>query len=264
MISNIAHRGARLLAPENTLKAAQIAHESGASMWELDVQYSADSKLIIIHDETLERTTNVHLFSEFTTKYPWRVCDFSSEELQRLNFGYEFNNKTSHLSSKHYKLPFLDKGIHFSKQLGIEMNIEIKDISGLPGHDNIAKHVYTEVKKNSYLPHVLFSSFNIDYLFQIRDIDTNARIALLKDQPDKELFHLLDKLNAEAYHPDWHIVDQALIEQLHQKQIKINLWTVNNKNEMLRFIKMGVDGIITDDPALLNSLNKSSIVEQFL
>jgi len=257
MINNIAHRGARLLAPENTLEAAQIAHESGASMWELDVQYSADKKLIIIHDETLERTTNVHLFSEFNSKYPWRVCDFTSEELQKLNFGHTFNKASSQKPSKHYKVPFLNKAIHLSKKIGIDMNIEIKDISGHPGHNNIAKHIYTTVKRNSYLPHVLFSSFNIEYLFQIRNIDRNAHIALLKDRSDKEIFYLLDKLNAQAYHPYWRIVDQSMIDLLHHKQTKVNLWTVNNKNDMLRFIKMGVDGIITDDPGLLKSINKS-------
>jgi len=257
MITNIAHRGARLLAPENTLEAAKLAHNSGASMWELDVQYSSDNKLIIIHDDTLARTTNVHLFTEFNSRKPWRVCDFTSIELSKLNFGYAFIDTLANPSSKQFNVPFLDDAVILSKKLGIEMNIEIKDIHGLSGHETIARHVYDTVKKNTYLPHVLFSSFNIDYLFQIRNIDANARIAVLIDKPDDNLFQLLKRLNPQAYHPHWKQINQSIIDRMHQKEIQVNIWTVNNKNDMLRFIKMGVDGIITDDPALLNSINKS-------
>jgi len=257
MPTNIAHRGARLLAPENTLEAAQLAKMHGADMWELDVQFTSDNNLIIIHDDTLERTTNIHLIDEFKERKPWHVCDFSSEELQKLNFGYALNNISPNNSSKHHGVPFLDNAIILSKKIGIEMNVEIKDMSHLPiGHEVIAKKVYDTVKTNEYLPNVLFSSFNMDYLFQIRDIDAKARIAVLMDQPDENYLIILNKLKAEAYHPHYSLVDQQMIDQLHQKQIQVNIWTVNNEKDMLQFIKKGVDGIITDDPALLNSINK--------
>jgi glycerophosphoryl diester phosphodiesterase len=259
MITNIAHRGARLLAPENTLEAAQSAKIHGAHMWELDVQVSSDNKLIIIHDDTLERTTNVHLLDEFKSRAPWYVCNFSSEELRKLDFGYAFNNVPSNNSFKHHDAPFLDSAISLSKKIGIEMNIEIKDISNFSGHETIAKKVYHTVKMKKYLPHVLFSSFNMDYLFQIRKIDAEARIAVLMDHPDDNFLHLLDKLKAEAYHPHYSIADQPMIDQLHQRQIQVNIWTVNDKKSMLQFIKKGVDGIITDDPVLLNLINKSQI-----
>jgi glycerophosphoryl diester phosphodiesterase len=256
MTINIAHRGARLLAPENTLEAAQLAKIHGADMWELDVQFSSDKKLIVIHDDTLERTTNIHLFEEFKARTPWHVCNFSSEELRKLNFGYAFNTVPPNSSTKHFAAPLLDNAIILSKNLGIEINVEIKDISKFPGHETIATKVYDTVKVNGYLPHVLFSSFNIDYLFQIRAIDAKARIAVLMDQPEDNLFLLLEKLNAQAYHPHYSIIDQTMIDLLHQKQIQVNIWTVNKESSMLEFIKMGVDGIITDDPVLLNSINK--------
>jgi len=254
MVTNIAHRGARLLAPENTFEAAQIAHESGAEMWELDVQYSSDNKLIVIHDETLERTTDIHLHPEYNSRHPWHVCHFSSHELKKLNFGYAFNKSSLTNAPRQYDAPFLDNAIQLSKNLGIEMNIEIKDISGLPGHKTIAKHVYNTVHSNDYLPHVLFSSFHTDYLFQIRKMDPTARIAVLVDHYDNAIFQLLASINAQAYHPHWSIINQSTIDQLHQKKIQVNVWTVNNKNDMLKFIQMGVDGIITDDPARLSSI----------
>jgi glycerophosphoryl diester phosphodiesterase len=257
MIANIAHRGARLLAPENTLEAARMAHMSGAHMWELDVQYSADNKLIIIHDHTLERTTDVHAIAEFKNRLPWNVCDFTSEELNKLNFGYSFITNTPNKDTKHYYAPYLDNAVTLSKELGIEMNIEIKDINGLPGHENIAERVYETVRIQAYLQHVVFSSFNLDYLYQIRNYDSKARIALLNDLPNINVLKIIDRLNAQIYHPHWKIIDQQMIDLLHQQGIKINIWTVNTKKDMLRFINMGVDGIITDDPALLNSLKKN-------
>jgi len=244
----IAHRGARLLAPENTLEAADIAYQCGADMWELDVQYTADRKLIIVHDETLERTTDIHLFPEYKNRKPWRVSEFTKEELNPLNFGYAFDN------SKKVNAPFLEDAVVFSQQKGIEMNVEIKDLKGLPGHANIAAHVYETIKRNHFLPHVLFSSFNIDYLFEIRKRDPHARIAILVDRLPKNYFSAISEINAEAFHPHKDITDEALIIKLQERLVRVNVWTVNEKAEMLQFLEMGIDGIITDNPGLLKNM----------
>ncbi|ETR74434.1 MAG: glycerophosphoryl diester phosphodiesterase [Candidatus Magnetoglobus multicellularis str. Araruama] len=254
MITNIAHRGARLIAPENTLEAARMAYQFGSSMWELDVQYTADKQLIVIHDDTLERTSDIHLFSAYKHRHPWRVCDFTASEIQLLNSGYSFQNHAKDIPFKKYQAPLLDEAIHFSKDIGLGINIEIKDHKGLPGHDTIASQVYDTAKKHDYLPQILFSSFNINYLFQIRAIDADARIAVLMDTHDHNILDLLLKINAQAYHPYWELIDQETIDLLHQQGILVNVWTVNSRIDMIRLIKIGVDGIITDNPALLDSL----------
>jgi glycerophosphoryl diester phosphodiesterase len=256
MVKNIAHRGARLIAPENTLFAAKQAVLSGADMWELDVQYTADKQLIVIHDDSLERTSNVQQIQSFIHRKPWNVADFTKSEIQRLDFGVSFQTISSK-TKRQYPAPFLEEAIKFSKKNSIDMNVEIKDISGLPGHESISSHVYNTVKKMDFLEHVLFSSFHHDYLFQIRAIDPKARIAVLNDRPSDTFFSLLKKLNAEAYHPFYQIIDQIQIDELHHKGFQINVWTVNDKDMMTSFINMGVDGIVTDDPALLSSLLKT-------
>jgi len=264
MIKNIAHRGARKTSPENTLFAVEQAVKSGADMWELDVQYTADKKLIIIHDDTLERTSDIHLYEKYKNRYPWKVSDFTIKEIQELNFGFSYQssskkntfpqNSDIKPSLKKYNAPLLDEAILFSKNNKIDMNIEIKDISKLPGHDSIAAHVYNLVKDLDFLNNVLFSSFNHDYLFQIRKIDNKARIAVLMDRPDNNIFSILSNLSAEAYHPYYKIISESQIKDLHLKGYKVNVWTVNEEETMKSFITMGVDGIITDDPALLSSI----------
>ena len=82
---NIAHRGARSLAPENTLAAARKGLEVGADMWELDIQMTADGELIVIHDNTLKRTSNVR--EVFPKRKPWLVHEFTLDEIRLLDFG---------------------------------------------------------------------------------------------------------------------------------------------------------------------------------
>jgi len=86
---NIAHRGARSLAPENTIVAARKALEIGAFAWELDVQMTRDKKLVVIHDTTLDRTSNIEKI--FPDRKPWLVRDFTLAEIQKLDFGSWFN-----------------------------------------------------------------------------------------------------------------------------------------------------------------------------
>ena len=85
---NIAHRGARSIAPENTLAAALKALQSGADLWELDVVMTADGEPVVIHDKDLSRTSNVE--SVFPSRRPWLVHEFSLEEIRRLDFGSWF------------------------------------------------------------------------------------------------------------------------------------------------------------------------------
>ena len=88
---NIAHRGASSLAPENTLAAARKALDLGADMWELDVQMTADGELVILHDNTLKRTSNVETI--FPVRRPWRVHQFNLNEIRQLDFGSWFEEQ---------------------------------------------------------------------------------------------------------------------------------------------------------------------------
>ena len=86
----IAHRGARSLAPENTLAAAEKAVQTGAHGWELDVQMTKDGRLAVIHDKNLDRTSNVSRLNRFADRRPWPTHKFTLEELKSLDFGSWF------------------------------------------------------------------------------------------------------------------------------------------------------------------------------
>ena len=81
----VAHRGARGHAPENTLVSAALGHAADADLWELDVNYTKDGRLVVVHDDTLTRTTNVE--SAFPGRPSYRVCDFTLEEIRSLDTG---------------------------------------------------------------------------------------------------------------------------------------------------------------------------------
>ena len=81
MVLNIAHRGARSIAPENTLTAAQKAYDQGANMWETDIRVTKDGELILIHDYSLSLTTDAE--SRFPDRYPWTLNSFSLDEIKR-------------------------------------------------------------------------------------------------------------------------------------------------------------------------------------
>ena len=80
-----AHRGARSLAPENTLAAARLALAAGARMWEIDVRMSGDGEVVLLHDPDLKRTSDAQ--SKFPGRSPWLVDDFTLDELKSLDFG---------------------------------------------------------------------------------------------------------------------------------------------------------------------------------
>ena len=137
---NIAHRGARSLAPENTLAAARKGREIGADLWELDVAVTADGELVVLHDDTLDRTSNVAEI--FPDRRKNLVYSFSMAELRRLDFGSWFvktdpfkqiaAGAVSQAEQDKYKgepIPTLREALVFTRDNHWRVNIEIKDAS---------------------------------------------------------------------------------------------------------------------------------------
>jgi glycerophosphoryl diester phosphodiesterase len=133
----IAHRGARSLAPENTLAAAMAAWRLGADGWELDVRMTKDGELILMHDETLSRTTNAP--SLFPNRSPWLVSDFTLEEIKMLDAGSWFVDQDPYgtiaagevspeeaAKFRGEKVPTLKEALALTKELGFWVNIELK------------------------------------------------------------------------------------------------------------------------------------------
>ncbi len=140
----VAHRGARSLAPENTLAAAEAALGAGATMWEFDVRLTADGELVLMHDATLRRTTDVRRV--YPWRFPWHVAQFTLEELRALDAGSWFSERdpfgtiasgeVSSAQAKAYRgepIPTLTEALRWTRAHGMRAVVELKGASSIFG-----------------------------------------------------------------------------------------------------------------------------------
>ena len=262
---NIAHRGASSLAPENTLSAARKALEVGADMWELDVQMTADGELVIIHDSTLNRTSNVE--EVFPYRRSWQVHEFTLDEIRQLDFGTWFIEQdpfdqiaagiVAEGEVERYirePAPTLEQALCFTLKHNWLVNIEIKDLSKKPGDNQIVDKVINLVEDLNMVDIVLVSSFNHNYLAQIAAAYPQVSTGVLDTKPHPRPASLLRKLKARSYHPRRRFIRLKDIARLKRLGFAVNVRTINDRKTMERLVKAGVSGIFTDLPQVLTSV----------
>ena len=262
-----AHRGARSLAPENTLAAALKAHQIGSDFWELDVQMTADGELVVIHDDNLKRTSNAE--TVLPDRAPWSVHEFTLAEFRRLDFGSWFlktdpfgqlaAGAVAAKEAEGYRgipAPTLREALEFTRERRWRVNVEIKNLAGKPGHEKIVGRVLDLISELTMDEDVLISSFNHDYLRQVRaarpamctGVLVSARNAPADPAP------LMAELKAHAYHPPFQAVEPQRAAALIRAGMPINVWTVNETADLSAFVAAGVSSIITDFPQRLKTL----------
>jgi len=262
---NIAHRGARSLAPENTMAAAKKAHEIGADMWELDVCMTSDGELILLHDDTLVRTSNAA--EVFPSRSPWRVCDFTFEEIRRLDFGSWFNiiDPFGQINYGHVTLPerlkfsdepapTLREALEFTKHHDWKVNVEIKDLTGTNGHALVAEKVVKLIRDFGIHEDVIISSFQHDYIKQVKLLDPLINLAVLVEEEVPDPIGLVKSLGAQAYNPKSGAISPDRITQLREQGIDVYVYTVNDPAEMAQLVRAQASGIFTDYPQILKNV----------
>ena len=284
--SNIAHRGCRSLAPENTLAAARKALEIGADMWELDVGVTADGELVVTHDDSLGRTTDVDLI--FPDRMPWYCTTFTLSEIKQLDTVAAFIKqdpfeqiaagvvKVEDLAAiEGEPIPTLEEALRFTRDHSWWVNIEIKRISHPMESFPVADKVVALLEELDMVEQVLVSSFVPLSLKRVKNLNPAINVAVLtggqlapaqrlsygldpfEDIPPSQYFPgdnpipFLAELEATTYHPSYTIVNQEQIKLLQKAGIALNIWTVNNRQHMKRLVEAGVNGIITDFPQVL-------------
>jgi glycerophosphoryl diester phosphodiesterase len=229
------HRGASAYAPENTLTAFQLALEQGADGFELDAKLSSDGVVVVMHDQTVDRTTN--------QKGP--VAGFSGVELHQMDAGCHFSPQF-----KGEPIPSLEEiFIKFGKKLiiNVELTNYTSPTDALPV--KVAELIYNyDLEKT-----VLISSFHPLNLIRIHRKLPGITLGLLtlpgkKGALGRSRFGSL--IPQTAIHPHFQDVSQELIDYTHKKGKKVNAWTVNEPGDIQRMCSMGVDRIITDKPDL--------------
>ncbi len=268
---NIAHRGARSLAPENTLVAAAIAHARGAHLWELDVTLTRDGAPVVFHDDTLTRTTDVATRPEFADRAPWRVADFTLAELRTLDAGSwfaardPFGQVAAGLVAPEtlagfagLRVPTLAEALAFTRDRAWGVNLELKDQGGRPGEEALVGGVVGLVGEFGLADRVLLSSFQHRYLAEAKRVAPRLALGVLVEGPaPADPVALVQGLGAQAYHPRWPRVSRAEIARLGAAGIAVNAWTLNGEAEWQRALAAGVAGVFTDFPQRLAPLLKS-------
>lgn len=238
-ILNIAHRGASALAPPNTLAAFEKAAELGADCVELDVHLCADGIPVVIHDATVDATTNGS----------GRLSDLTLSELKQLDAGSWF-----HPAFAGERIPSLQEVLDtVADQLLLD--IELKSTS--LRDDGLERAVIALVRQRGLSDRVLISSFSPFSLRRVKRIAPRIRVGLLYGP------HLPLPLRRawlawlsphEARHPERTMVDRRYMAWARRHGYQVNTWTVDDPEEMRCLIHLGVNGIITNVPDALSEV----------
>lgn len=243
----ISHRGGSLDYPENTLFAfSETVKIHKLFAFELDVHCTKDGKIVVIHDSTLDRTTNG---KGFVKHHTW-------DEISKLDGGYWFSKDygtTFPMRGKGVGVPLLEDLLRqFPNQ---KMSIEVKE----PGYEEIVVDV---LKKHGAIDRVVLASFNYDVLKRLRVLSPASFSSFSKKEMKWTyvanlvgLPFLAPKKGNIMHVPLWaegiEIVTQKLIDTAHSRGLFVQVWTIDDEDMMRQLISMGVDGIISDAPSLL-------------
>ncbi|WP_336204460.1 glycerophosphodiester phosphodiesterase [Nonomuraea sp. LPB2021202275-12-8] len=238
-IANVAHRGASAYAPENTLTAFRLAARQGADMFELDVQETRDHELILVHDTTLARTTDVERV--FPGRAPWRVGDFTMAQVRELDAG-------SWAGSGYERVPTLREALRAMGASGLGLLVEIKSPELYPG---IEARVAAELRRSWDGP-LIVQSFDWNAMRRFRQVMPEAPIGLLGTPSTGELPRLAEF--ADQINPPYGDLGRDYVEGVHEHGMEVFAWTVDDPATMRRLISYQVDGIITNRPDVLSGL----------
>jgi glycerophosphoryl diester phosphodiesterase len=246
---NVAHRGASTLAPENTIEAFRLAVEAGAGGLELDVHMTRDGHIVVIHDATVDRTTNGS----------GAVSEMTLDELRRFDAGHNFSpdgGSTRPYRGRGVWVPTL--GEVLEEFPGIAVNIEIK--AGTPG---IEETVLGILRDANALGRALVVSTPHAIVKRFRKI-SSGHISTGASRWEIGVFYILSRLRLErlvrpAYdalqvpllHRGILVVTPRFIRAAQARGVRVDVWTINQAEEMRRLLDLGVDVIMTDRPGTL-------------
>lgn len=238
-VLNLGHRGASHDAPQNTLAAFRLANEYGADGYELDVHLTKDGVPVVIHDFTVDTTTDG----------TGPVAGFTLAELKRLDAGVKFSPRFAG-----ERIPTLAEVFDILEPHSI-VNVELKTRS--IGDNGLERATIQLIRERGLQERVILSSFNPFSLLRARRIAPELKIGLLY-APDlplylrKAWFRLVVK--PQALHPHYRMVDARYMAWAKRKGYEVNVWTVDDPEDMRRLAALGVNAIITNRPDVLKSV----------
>ncbi|GAA1152880.1 MULTISPECIES: glycerophosphodiester phosphodiesterase [Streptomyces violaceusniger group] len=246
----VAHRGASAYAPENTLAAVDAADDLGIDWVENDVQRTRDGELIVMHDTTLSRTTDVE--QVFPDRAPWKISDFTLDEIEKLDagswFGPDFQGEA---------VPTLEEYMDRVSDNHQKLLLELKAPELYPG---IERQTLRELRREGWLDHrhkrrLIVQSFSADSVRTVHRLRPDVKTGFLgtpavADLPEYAEFS--DQIN-----PSYTTIDAGYVSAVrsvdgaHGKPLEVYTWTVNDGPTAVSVAGMGVNGIITNKPDVI-------------
>lgn len=255
-----AHRGSSGFAPENTLPAFEVAKELDIDGIELDVQMTKDGELVVIHDETINRTSDGKGY----------VKDFTLEQLRQFNFA---KNKPAF---GFVTIPTLREVYELFQDTDYVINVELKtSVIAYDGSDVTVGNYNEETNYREVVPdcrcieekvheltvemgmedHVIYSSFSHASILKMKQYVTKEQTAFLFSDGWLDVAAYGKSHQVNALHPSMDYLDlEKTIQKCHEKGMKVHVWTVNEEEHALRLRDMGVDAIITNHPGKMREL----------
>lgn len=226
-----AHRGASAYAPENTLPAFALAQDLGADGIELDVQLSADGEVVVIHDETLDRTTDA----------TGAVAGRTLAELRALDAANGMG------AFQGTPVPSLAEVLDLVKPGRMAVNVELKtSVEFYPGLERAALDV---IAASGLVERVIVSSFNHYTLKTVQQIDPGIRVGLLFSEVLYLPWEYAVEFGAVAIHPHVGFLRiPGAVEYAHAAGVQVNTWTANTDDDLRAALATGVDAVITNFP----------------
>ncbi|OON74698.1 glycerophosphodiester phosphodiesterase [Streptomyces tsukubensis] len=247
----VAHRGASAQAPENTLAAVDKAHALGFTWVENDVQRTKDGKLVVVHDDTLARTTDVE--QRYPDRAPWNVKDFTAAEIAGLDAGGWFSP-----AYEGARIPTLKQYLQRITHNRQNLLLELKSPDLYPG---IEKETLRELRNDGWLDrrHVdgrlIIQSFSAPSVREVHAQRPDVKTGFLGTPSVAQLpeyAKFTDQIN-----PSHTGLDQAYVSAVHSlkgphdKPLELFTWTVDDKDTSVRLAGLGVDGIISNNPSVV-------------
>lgn len=216
----IGHRGARAYEPENTLRSFKRALELGVDAVEFDVRRTKDGKVVVIHDDKVDRTTNGKgLVKELTLK---EIKQFDTE--------------------KGEKIPTLEETLEFVDKK-VKMLIELKET-------DLEEEALNSIEQRGLINNVIIVSFLEKALGRVRELNDKVETGLIYSKYKNPVKAALE-LKTNYLLPLYRLTHSADVEKAHKNGLKVIVWTINTPEEAKNFVKKGVDGIASDKPDIL-------------
>ena len=236
MCKIFSHRGYSGKYPENTMIAFKKALECGVDGIELDVQLTKDGEVVIIHDETIDRTTTGKGF----------VIDYTYEELEKFDASFKFKDLGFN------KIPTLREYFQLVKDYDIVTNVELK--TGINEYLGIEEKVWELIKEYNLEEKVIISSFNHFSVMRMKKIAPQLKYGFLSEDWIIDAGKYTHSHGVQCYHPRFNNLVPDVIKELKKYNLEINTWTVNLEEDMRYLYSNNIDVIITNYPELAQEI----------